>query len=78
MTAVMWTGTFVGVLFGLLHATYVYRLIVAEAPADAASSHPRAVYYGLWTFCLWVLFGTYVLVLGLIGAVLYIVFKVGR
>ncbi len=78
MTAVLWAGTLVGVVFGLLHALYVYRLVMAEGPADAAPSHARAGYYALWTLGLWLLFGTYMLVLWLIGAAFWLVFKAFR
>ncbi len=78
MTAVLWAGTLVGVVFGLFHALYVYRLVMAEGPADAAPSHARAGYYALWTLGLWLLFGSYVLVLWLIGAAFWLVFKAFR
>ena len=78
MTTVLWAGTVVGVVFGLLHGLYVYRLIMAEGPADTAPSHARAGYYALWTFGLWLLFGTYMLVLWLIGAAFWLVFKAFR
>jgi len=44
-------------------------------PAGAMPGHARAVYYALWTFGLWVIFGSYVLILWLIGAIFYAVFK---
>ncbi len=78
MTTVLWAGTAVGLAFGLMHALYVYRLVLAECPADTAPSHARAAYYALWTFGLWLLFGTYMLVLWLVGAALWLVFKAGR
>ena len=78
MTAVLWAGTLVGVVFGLFHALYVYRLVMAEGPADAAPSHARAGYYALWTLGLWLFFGTYMLVLWLIGAAFWLIFKAGR
>ena len=78
MTAVLWAGTVVGVVFGLLHALYVYRLVIAEGPADGPGGHLRAGYYALWTLGLWLLFGTYMLVLWLIGAAFWLVFKAGR
>ena len=78
MTGILWAGTVAGVLFGLAHAVYVYRLIAAGTAESVAPSRGRAAYYALWTFGLWVLFGSYVLVLWLIGAVLYAVFKAFR
>ena len=78
MTIVLWAGSFVGLVFGLMHALYVYRLVMAEGPADAAPSQARAMYYAIWTLGLWALFGSYVLVLWLVGAAFWLVFKAGR
>ena len=78
MTALMWTGSLVGALFGLAHAAYIYRAISAQAAVGTSENHTRAVYFALWIFVLWVLFGSYVLVLWLVGAMLYIVFKMFR
>lgn len=79
MTAsLLMTGTLVGALLGGFHAVYVYRLLATEPPAGATSGPAHAVYYALWTFGLWVIFGSYVLVLWLIGAIFYAVFKAFR
>lgn len=78
MTTVLWAGTVVGAFFGVIHAVYVYRLITTEAPAETPPSRARALYYALWTLGLWVLFGSYILVLWLIGVVLYTLFKALR
>lgn len=78
MTEVLWVGTSLGAVLGTCHAVYVYRLVAAEAPAEAAPSRIRACYYALWTFGLWVLFGSYVLVLWGTGVVFYTVFKAFR
>ena len=64
MTTILWAGTTVGAIFGTLHAIYVYRLV-------AADGHVRAGYYALWTLALWLLFGTYMLVLWVISVVAY-------
>ena len=72
------TGMLVGALLGAFHAVYVYRLLATEPPAGATSAPAHAVYYALWTFGLWVIFGSYVLILWLIGAIFYAVFKAFR
>ncbi len=64
MTTMLWAGTAVGAIFGTLHAIYVYRLV-------AVDGHVRAGYYALWTLALWLLFGTYMLVLWIISVVAY-------
>ena len=68
MNSVLWAGAVVGAIFGLLHAGYVYRVVSVQGGATA---HARAGYYALWTFLLWLLFGTYLLVLWLIALVAY-------
>ena len=78
MDMLVWVGTIIGMSFGLFHAVYVYRFAVTEPPADSASSRVRSFYYAFSTFVLWALFGTYVLVLWLVGAVFFAVFKAFR
>ena len=79
MTAsLLMTGMLVGALLGVFHAVYVYRLLATELPAGVTSGHVHAVYYALWTLGLWVIFGSYVLILWLIGAIFYAVFKAFR
>ena len=80
MSIVLWAGTGVGVVFGLLHAGYIYRLGVREAPAARGflATHGRAVYDALWALGLWLLFGTYVLVLWVIGVFFYAIHKLRR
>jgi hypothetical protein len=75
MNSVLWAGTVVGAALGLLHAGYVYRLI--STPGGAAA-HARAGYYAVWTLALWLLFGTYVLVLWIISVVAYTIAKAFR
>ena len=68
MTAVLWAGAIVGAVLGLLHAGYVYRVV---AVPGGTAAHARAGYYALWTFLLWLLFGTYVLLLWVVSLVAY-------
>lgn len=74
----MWIGSMVGALLGLAHATYVFRVVAKSVPSGVSPNYPGAVYFAIWTFGLWVLFGTYVLVLWVVGGVLYLVFKAFR
>ena len=68
MKSIFWVGTIIGAILGLLHGGYVYRVL--SIPSGAAA-HGRAGYYAVWTLALWILFGTYVLVLWLISVVDY-------
>jgi hypothetical protein len=53
----------------LLHGVYLYRQIAARAPNGGAGLNIRGLYYGVWTFALWTIFGSYALALWLVGAV---------
>ena len=75
---VMWAGSAVGVLLGLAHAAYVYRVVAHGVPVGAEPNHARGIYFALWTFGLWLLFSSYVLILWLIGVLLYTIFKAFR
>lgn len=75
---VIWVGSVVGALFGLAHAAYVYRITANEYAEDTGPNSARGFYYALWTIGLWILFGSYVLVLWLVSITLYGVFKVFR
>ena len=74
MNAVVWIGSLLGLAIGSLHAIHLYRRRVVDARESATGSvtaHLEGAYYGLWALALWVIFGTYVLVLWAIGAVAY-------
>ena len=75
---VIWAGSVVGVLLGLAHAAYVYRVVAYGVSAGAEPNHVHGFYFALWTFGLWLLFGSYVLILWLIGVLLYTIFKAFR
>src|SRR5262249_48761620 len=65
MSSFLWIGTGLGAFFGLLHGTYLYRQHIAlRSPATG-------LYYGLWAFILWTLFGAYVLVFWILGLIAY-------
>ena len=68
MKSMLWVGTVIGAILGLLHAGYVYRVV--SIPGGAAA-HARAGYYAVWTLALWLLCGIYVLVLWIISLVAY-------
>ncbi len=73
-------GGTVGAIVGLIHAWGVYVRQTSEIP-ERLSNHPvairaRAAYFALWTFFLWVLFGTYVFYLWVISTVIYAIYNV--
>lgn len=75
-------GAAFGALAGLLHACTIYaaelRRERLRSGANAGATHGRAAYFALWTFALWVVFGTYVLVLWLVAAPLWAVSRFRR
>jgi hypothetical protein len=63
-------GSTLGAVVGLLHGIYLYRQQTARAAAnDPTGNGAAGLYYGLWAFVLWTLFGAYVLAFWLLGAV---------
>ncbi len=83
MNTIVWIGSLLGLVIGSLHAVHLYRRRVADARESAtagatahlATAHLEGAYYGLWALALWVIFGTYVLVLWVIGAVAFSIFR---
>ena len=69
MSSFLWIGTGLGAFFGILHGAYLYRQQIAVRGRAAG------LYYGIWTFALWTLFGAYVLVFWILGFILY---SIGR
>jgi hypothetical protein len=70
MTLFLWIGCACGGTLGLLHARHLYRQIAERnSTAGANSINRRGLYYGIWTFVLWTIFGSYVLAFWLIGAI---------
>jgi len=58
-----------GAALGLLHARYLYRQIAVRGQTKGITGvNLRGLYYGIWTLALWTIFGSYVVVLWLIGA----------
>lgn len=68
-------GSFVGAIIGLLHARSVYAARAREVSKGAAASKSiargRAAYFALWTFLLWVVFGSYVFYLWVASVIIY-------
>ena len=74
MSTALIVGSAVGAVMGLVHGWGVYKArIGAASPPSGNTTAPRmrAAYHALWTLALWVLFGSYVFYLWLIGVVLY-------
>ena len=71
-------GSIVGLVLGLIHSIYVYRVAAHNVPAGTAPDQARGLYFAVWTLALWLLFGSYVLILWLTGVLFYTVFKAFR
>jgi len=70
MVEFLWIGSALGAVVGVLHGIYLYRQQSAGAPAnDSTGNRAAGLYYGLWAFVLWTLFGAYVLAFWILGAV---------
>ena len=66
MSLLLWVGTVFGAAIGLTHALYLWRVSLQES-----DSRSTAVYRGAWAIGLWTIFGTYVLVLWIVGVIAY-------
>ena len=79
MEDLLWLGAGLGALLGVLHGVYLYRSLVADARAGGAPhSRAAALYYGLWAFVLWTLFGPYVLAFWVLGMLVYAAVSVAK
>ena len=65
MSTFLWIGTGLGAFFGFLHGAYLYRQQIA------VRGRLTGLYYGIWAFALWTLFGAYVLVFWILGFIGY-------
>jgi hypothetical protein len=66
MDVLVWIGTVLGAAIGLAHAAYLWRVTT-----QLGAGQGLALYRGAWAITLWTLFGSYVLVLWIIGAIAY-------
>ncbi len=66
MEAVLWAGSVIGAVLGVAHGAYLYRNMVTAGRKNmprVGLRRIRAFYFAVAAFVLWVLLGTYVLVL---------------
>ncbi|MEM7225624.1 MAG: hypothetical protein AAF495_21780 [Pseudomonadota bacterium] len=66
MDDILWIGSALGALFGLLHGVWLFRL---QAARPGSGQRAKGIYYGIWAFILWTLFGAYVLIFWLLGLI---------
>src|SRR5262249_48916397 len=72
MANFLWIGSALGAALGLLHGIYLYRQQTARVLASGTtSSRAMGLYYGIWAFALWILFGAYVLAFWIVGSIVY-------
>jgi hypothetical protein len=72
MGTLLWLGSGLGAVLGVLHGIYLYRQQTAlTAAGGVLRSRAAGLYYGLWAFALWTLFGSYVLAFWVLGALAY-------
>jgi hypothetical protein len=79
MAYFFWIGSTFGATLGLLHALYLYRQIAARySTVGATGVNRRGLYYGIWTFALWTIFGSYVLAFWLVGGIANVLLRLTR
>jgi len=67
-------GVLIGAILGLAHSAYLYRCMTIVRQGrlpNVGRRRARAFYYAVVTFLLWVLFGTYVLILWALALIHY-------
>jgi hypothetical protein len=72
MGSVLWAGVLIGAVLGLAHGAYLYRCMTVVGRGSIVSAgrrRARALYYAVAAFILWVLLGTYVLILWLLALI---------
>ena len=70
MDQFLWLGTALGAVLGVLHAVHLYRQRAARVlTGGPGRQKAESLYYGLWAFALWTVFGAYVLGFWILGSV---------
>ena len=73
MLELLWQiGALAGAVAGCAHAVDIYRRCDRAVVGGRLHGRVRAAYHALWTLALWILFGAYVLAIGVVGTVLYV------
>ncbi len=72
MVTFLWAGSALGAVLGFIHGIHLFRQQAART-AHRGPIHSMAIglYYGVWTFALWTLFGAYVLGFWILGSAGY-------
>ncbi len=74
MDVFLWIGSTLGAVLGLLHGFYLYRQQTVRVFASGNRGRRLiGLYYALWAFALWTLFGSYVLAFWILGSVAYLI-----
>lgn len=71
-------GTVIGLFFGLLHMSYLTKVVASGSDTAVTTNRISALNFAGWTLILWLLMGAYILGFWLIGFVFYLVFKAFR
>jgi hypothetical protein len=76
MSTLLIIGSITGSVVGAFHAWGVYTHRIREAGTRGSGPSPAvrlgAAYSAIWTFVLWAVFGTYVLVLWLVSIPIWV------
>ncbi len=78
MSDFLLVGAVLGLVIGLFHAAYMYRLVASGPNLSTSNTRASALNFAFWTCGLWILMGAYLFGFWLIAVVLYVVFKAFR
>ena len=70
MSEIIWYGTLLGLFVGTMHFVQMLVSQLGQTGTDA----PAVLWRAVCTLVLWTVFGAYVLILFVLGAVLYLIF----
>jgi len=65
LTTLLWLGSVLGMIAGVFHAVNIFR---CQAELPGPDARQIAIYRAVWAFALWSLFGAYLLILWIVGA----------
>jgi hypothetical protein len=68
-------GATLGLVIGLLHSAYLYRVVVAGAGPDSPGARLKALNFCLWACALWFLLGGYLLAYALLALTGFLAFR---
>ncbi len=78
MTCSLTIGIAIAAIIGLIHAWRVYQNQVGRITDNPLMMKLSALYYGLWTFVLWLLCGSYLVYFWVTSTAIYAFYRLSK